>query len=209
MCSPHFLLTGHTHNRPRASRWLSELTWSVAKALEGLGGDGVRPSLIAPDARKPARTWPVSTPLTVTVRVRRARPSELPLPRYQTPLSAGMDLLADVTAELAFEPLSRRLVPTGLSIELPEGFEAQVRPRSGLAAKQGLTCLNSPGTIDADYRGEVQVLLVNLSSERTVIRRGDRIAQLVVAPVVRAELTEVEVLSETARGAGGFGSTGR
>jgi dUTP pyrophosphatase len=120
-----------------------------------------------------------------------------------------MDLLADVTEELAFEPLTRRLVPTGLAIELPEGFEAQVRPRSGLAAKQGLTCLNSPGTIDADYRGEVQVLLVNLSPERTVIRRGDRIAQLVVAPVVRAELTEVEVLSETARGAGGFGSTGR
>lgn len=151
----------------------------------------------------------MSTPLTVTVRVRRLRPSELPLPRYQTPHSAGMDLLADVTDEVAFEPLARRLIPTGLAIEIPEGYEAQVRPRSGLASKQGLTCLNSPGTIDADYRGEVQVLLVNVSSERTVIRRGDRIAQLIVAPVARAELLEVEALSETVRGSGGFGSTGR
>jgi dUTP pyrophosphatase len=151
----------------------------------------------------------VSKPLTVTVRVRRVRPSDLPLPRYQTPLSAGMDLLADVAEEVHLESLARRLVPTGLAIELPEGYEAQIRPRSGLAAKQGLTCLNSPGTIDADYRGEVQVLLVNLSTERTVIRRGDRIAQLIVAPVVRAELVEVEALSDTARGAGGFGSTGR
>lgn len=151
----------------------------------------------------------MSTPLTVTVRVRRLRPSELALPRYQTPHSAGMDLLADVTDEVAFEPLARRLIPTGLAIEIPEGYEAQVRPRSGLASKQGLTCLNSPGTIDADYRGEVQVLLVNVSSERTVIRRGDRIAQLIVAPVARAELLEVEALSETVRGSGGFGSTGR
>ncbi len=151
----------------------------------------------------------MSTSPTVTVRVRRVRPSELPLPRYQTPHSAGMDLLADVTDEVTFEPLARRLIPTGLAIELPEGYEAQVRPRSGLASKQGLTCLNSPGTIDADYRGEVQVLLVNVSSERTVIRRGDRIAQLIVAPVSRAELFEVEALSETVRGAGGFGSTGR
>ena len=151
----------------------------------------------------------MSKPLTVTVRVRRVRPSDLPLPRYQTPLSAGMDLLADVAEEVHLESLARRLVPTGLAIELPEGYEGQIRPRSGLAAKQGLTCLNSPGTIDADYRGEVQVLLVNLSTERTVIRRGDRIAQLIVAPVVRAELVEVEALSDTARGAGGFGSTGR
>jgi len=120
-----------------------------------------------------------------------------------------MDLLADVTDEVTFEPLARRLIPTGLAIELPEGYEAQIRPRSGLASKQGLTCLNSPGTIDADYRGEVQVLLVNVSSERTVIRRGDRIAQLIVAPVSRAELFEVEALYETVRGAGGFGSTGR
>lgn len=120
-----------------------------------------------------------------------------------------MDLVADVAEDVLLEPLARRLVPTGLALELPEGYEGQIRPRSGLAAKQGLTCLNSPGTIDADYRGEVQVLLVNLSSERAVIRRGDRIAQLVVAAVTRAELVEVEVLSETTRGAGGFGSTGR
>jgi dUTP pyrophosphatase len=146
--------------------------------------------------------------MTVTVKVRRVRPSELPLPKYQTPLSAGMDLLADLTEDVVLEPLERRLVPTGLSLELPPGFEGQVRPRSGLALKQGLTCLNSPGTIDADYRGEVGVILINLSKERVILKRGDRIAQLVIAPVVQATLTEVEVLGESARGAGGFGSTG-
>lgn len=144
----------------------------------------------------------------VTVPVRRVRPSDLPLPKYQTALSAGMDLLADLAEDVALEPLDRRLIPTGLSIELPPGYEAQVRPRSGLALKQGLTCLNSPGTIDADYRGEVGVLLINLSKERVVLRRGDRIAQLVVAPVVRAEWQEVSTLGETGRGTGGFGSTG-
>lgn len=147
-------------------------------------------------------------PPPVTVRVRRVRPSDLPLPSYQTPHAAGLDLLADVTEPLTLEPMERRLVPTGLSIELPEGFEAQVRPRSGLALKQGLTCLNTPGTIDADYRGEVGVLLVNLSREPSVIRRGDRVAQLVVAPVSHATLVEVDALSDTSRGAGGFGSTG-
>lgn len=147
-------------------------------------------------------------PPPVTVRVRRVRPSDLPLPSYQTPHAAGLDLLADVTEPLTLEPMERRLVPTGLAIELPEGFEAQVRPRSGLALKQGLTCLNTPGTIDADYRGEVQVLLVNLSREPSVIRRGDRVAQLVVAPVSHATLVEVDALSDTSRGAGGFGSTG-
>jgi dUTP pyrophosphatase len=146
--------------------------------------------------------------MTVTVKVRRVRPSELPLPKYQTPLSAGMDLLADLTEDVVLEPLERRLVPTGLSLELPPGFEGQVRPRSGLALKQGLTCLNSPGTIDADYRGEVGVILINLSKERAILKRGDRIAQLVIAPVVQATLAEVEVLGESARGAGGFGSTG-
>jgi len=146
--------------------------------------------------------------MTVTVKVRRVRPSELPLPKYQTSLSAGLDLLADLTEEIALEPLERRLIPTGLSLELPAGYEGQVRPRSGLALKQGLTCLNSPGTIDADYRGEVGVLLVNLSKERVILKRGDRIAQLVIAPVVQAVLAEVEVLTETARGEGGFGSTG-
>jgi dUTP pyrophosphatase len=146
--------------------------------------------------------------MTVTVKVRRVRPSELPLPKYQTSLSAGLDLLADLTEEISLEPLDRRLIPTGLSLELPAGYEGQVRPRSGLALKQGLTCLNSPGTIDADYRGEVGVLLINLSKERVILKRGDRIAQLVIAPVVQAVLAEVEVLTETARGEGGFGSTG-
>jgi dUTP pyrophosphatase len=118
-----------------------------------------------------------------------------------------MDLLADEEAVLL--PGERRLVPTGLSIELPEGFEAQVRPRSGLALKHGVTCLNSPGTIDADYRGEVGVILANLGREPFPVRRGDRIAQLVVAPVARAELREVVALSDSSRGQGGFGSTGR
>jgi dUTP pyrophosphatase len=145
----------------------------------------------------------------VIVKVSRLRPSELPLPSYQTELSAGMDLLADLQAELTLDSLERRLIPTGLSIELPPGYEAQIRPRSGLALKQGLTCLNSPGTIDADYRGEVQVLLANLSKERVIIRRGDRVAQLVVAPVSRVQWDEVRDLSATVRGAGGFGSTGR
>jgi dUTP pyrophosphatase len=146
--------------------------------------------------------------MSVTVKVRRVRPSDLPLPKYQTPLSAGMDLLADLSEDVALESLERRLIPTGLSVELPPGFEAQIRPRSGLALKQGLTCLNTPGTIDADYRGEVGVLLINLSKERVVLQRGDRIAQMVVAPCVQATLVEVQVLTETTRGEGGFGSTG-
>lgn len=144
----------------------------------------------------------------VNVKVRRVRPSELPLPRYQTRSSAGMDLLADLEEQVVLKPLERRLIPTGLSLELPEGFEAQIRPRSGLALKQGLTCLNTPGTIDADYRGEVQVLLINLSNQPVSISRGDRIAQMVLAPFVQATLLEVQELSETARGIGGFGSTG-
>lgn len=152
--------------------------------------------------------------MTVSVNVKRLRSApagqaELPLPSYQTELSAGMDLLADLAEDVALEPFDRRLIPTGLSIELPPGFEGQIRPRSGLALKQGLTCLNSPGTIDADYRGEVQVLLANLSKERVIIHRGDRIAQLVVAPVSRVSWVVVADLSATARGAGGFGSTGR
>lgn len=157
---------------------------------------------------RPALLKAASMPAPTVVHVRRVRPSVLPLPRYQTPLAAGLDLLADLPAPVHLAPMERRLVPTGLAIELPEGFEAQVRPRSGLALKQGLTCLNTPGTIDADYRGEVQVLLINLSTEAATIGPGDRIAQLVVAPVVQATLVEVEQLSNTARGAGGFGSTG-
>ncbi|MDX2009153.1 MAG: dUTP diphosphatase [Myxococcaceae bacterium] len=145
----------------------------------------------------------------VTVKVVRVRANhDLPLPRYQTELSAGLDLLADLDAPVTLGSLERALVPTGLSLELPPGFEAQVRPRSGLAAKHGLTCLNSPGTIDADYRGEVKVILVNLSGTPVTLARGERIAQLVVAPVSRAALVEVETLSESARGSAGFGSTG-
>jgi dUTP pyrophosphatase len=132
-----------------------------------------------------------------------------PLPEYQTASAAGMDLRAEIDTPIMLRPLERAVVGTGLYIELPEGYEAQIRPRSGLAAKQGVTVLNSPGTIDADYRGEIGVILVNLSNENRTISRGDRIAQMVIARYERAEWTEVEVLSETARGAGGFGSTGR
>ena len=144
-----------------------------------------------------------------TVKVRRTRPSsDLPLPAYQTALAAGMDLHADLDADLKLESLERFAVPTGLSIEIPPGFEGQIRPRSGLALKQGITCLNTPGTIDADYRGEVKVILVNLSNAPVTLRRGDRIAQLVIASVARATLVEAEELSGTTRGSGGFGSTG-
>lgn len=132
----------------------------------------------------------------------------LPLPRYATPDSAGLDLLAAVGEPLSLAPGQRRLVPTGLAIALPGGYEAQVRPRSGLALKHGVTVLNAPGTIDADYRGEVGVILINLGDAPFVVRRGDRIAQLVVAPVSRAVWRPAEDLESTARGAGGFGSTG-
>ena len=135
----------------------------------------------------------------------------LALPAYETALSAGMDLRAAVPADapMTLAPGARALVPTGMSIALPAGYEAQIRPRSGLALKHGLTCLNTPGTIDADYRGEVQVLLINLGQEPFVIQRGERVAQMVIAPVTQGVWIEVETLSETARGAGGFGSTGR
>jgi dUTP pyrophosphatase len=135
----------------------------------------------------------------------------LTLPAYQTAHAAGLDLLAAVPegAPVVLEPARSMMVPTGLSIALPEGFEAQVRPRSGLAAKHGVTVLNAPGTIDADYRGEVAVLLVNHGSAPFTIRRGERIAQMVIAPVSRAVLVPVSALSSTERGAGGFGSTGR
>jgi dUTP pyrophosphatase len=133
--------------------------------------------------------------------------ADMPLPSYATPGSAGMDLRA--AEALTLKSGSRALVATGLAIALPENFEAQVRPRSGLAVKHGVTVLNSPGTIDADYRGEIKVPLINLGTEDFVINRGDRIAQMVVAPVTMAELVEVETLDETVRGAGGFGSSGR
>jgi dUTP pyrophosphatase len=135
--------------------------------------------------------------------------SNNPLPEYATPGSSGMDLRANLTEELVFEPFQRMLVPTGISIELPEGYEAQVRPRSGLAIKQGFTCLNTPGTIDADYRGEIMVILINLSQERQVIHSGDRIAQLVIQQVEKANWLPADRLTETQRNAGGFGHTGK
>ena len=146
--------------------------------------------------------------LRVQVQRVRSHVEPLPLPRYQTDGAAGLDLLADIDGEWTLAPLERRAVPTGLAIAIPEGFEAQVRPRSGLALRHGVTWLNSPGTIDSDYRGEVQVILANLSGTPFSLRRGERIAQLVMAPVVRAALVEVEVLPATTRGSGGFGSTG-
>ncbi|MGH7707492.1 MAG: dUTP diphosphatase [Vulcanimicrobiaceae bacterium] len=135
--------------------------------------------------------------------------ADLPLPAYMTPGAAGADIYAAVAADLVLAPGGRALVPTGIALAIPPGFEAQVRPRSGLALRAGVTLLNAPGTIDADYRGPVGVILANLGSEPFVVRRGDRIAQLVVAPVARAEFVEVESLDATTRSDGGFGSTGR
>src|SRR5512132_2704414 len=148
-------------------------------------------------------------PASVTVKVTRVgqRGPPLDLPRYETDGSAGMDLRADEAFSLA--PGERRLVPTGLAMEIPPGHEGQVRPRSGLAVKHGIALVNAPGTIDSDYRGEVQVVLVNLGQAPVSFARGDRIAQLVVAPVVRVELELADALGDTGRGGGGFGSTGR
>ncbi|WP_340076111.1 dUTP diphosphatase [Leptobacterium sp. I13] len=134
--------------------------------------------------------------------------SQHPLPEYETIASAGMDLRANISVPIVLQPLERMIVKTGLFIELPIGYEAQVRPRSGLAAKKGITVLNAPGTIDADYRGEIGVILVNLSNEEFTIENGERIAQLVIAKHERAEWQLTEELSSTERGAGGFGSTG-
>lgn len=134
--------------------------------------------------------------------------SQHPLPNYETIASAGMDLRANLSEPITLKSLERTIVKTGLFIELPIGYEAQVRPRSGLAAKKGITVLNSPGTVDADYRGEIGVILVNLSAEDFIIENGERIAQLIIAKHERAEWIETEVLSETSRGEGGFGSTG-
>jgi len=143
------------------------------------------------------------------MKVRIVNRSKNPLPQYETTSSAGMDLRADLPEPVVLQPLERTLIPTGLFMELPTGYEAQVRPRSGLAIKYGIGVLNSPGTIDADYRGEIKVILINLSNEAFTINNGDRIAQMVIASHVQAELEEVEILSETERGAGGFGSTGK
>ncbi|HKU94785.1 MAG TPA: dUTP diphosphatase [Vineibacter sp.] len=146
---------------------------------------------------------------SVTIEVKRLpHAADLPLPAYATAQAAGMDLLAAIDRDIVLSPLGRAIVPTGLQIALPPGFEAQVRPRSGLAAKNGVTVANAPGTIDADYRGEVGVILVNLSAEPFTITRGMRIAQMVIARHQQAQWREVETLAETARGTGGFGSTG-
>jgi dUTP pyrophosphatase len=150
----------------------------------------------------------VKTPETVRVPLTRVGGEDLPLPAYQSTGAVGLDLCAAITEEITIERGTRKLVPTGLRVAIPMGFEGQVRPRSGLALKHGVTVLNSPGTIDPDYRGELMVLLINHGEAPFVIRRGDRIAQLVVCPVARAELAVVTELDETARGAGGYGSTG-
>lgn len=135
--------------------------------------------------------------------------SSNPLPSYATSGSSGMDIRASLTEELVLQPMQRLAVPTGLFIELPEGFEAQIRPRSGLALKNGITCLNTPGTIDADYRGEIKIILINLSMEQQVIAHGDRIAQMIVQKVTKVEWQPVLEINETTRGTGGFGHTGK
>jgi len=147
------------------------------------------------------------TPIPVAIR-RLPHGDDLPLPAYATADSAGLDLMAAVNEPLRIEPMARAQVPTGIAIALPPGYEAQVRPRSGLAARNGVTVLNAPGTVDADYRGEIQVILINFSAEPFLVTRGLRIAQLVVAPVSRVAWREEDELEGTARGAGGFGSTG-
>lgn len=144
-----------------------------------------------------------------TAVVRLPHAQDLPLPTYATPESAGCDLLAAIDSDITLSPLQRVLVPTGLKMMLPDGFEAQVRPRSGLALKHGITVLNTPGTIDADYRGEIGVILINLGQEDFTITRGMRIAQMIIAPVTQTTWQEVNALNDTARGEGGFGSTGR
>ena len=143
------------------------------------------------------------------VEVKIVNTSNNDLPNYATEGAAGMDLRAAIPEPLSLEPMQRLLVPTGMSIELPEGYEAQVRPRSGLAIKQGITCLNSPGTIDSDYRGEIKIVLVNLSGELQIIQPGDRIAQLVLQKVEKIHWKQVSILKETLRNEGGFGSTGK
>jgi len=143
-----------------------------------------------------------------TVRVHIINRSSNPIPAYATAGSSGMDIRASLDEPVILQPLERTLIPTGLFIELPAGYEAQVRPRSGMAIKQGITCLNSPGTVDADYRGELKVILINLSNEQQVISHGDRIAQVIIAKTEKASLIEVEQLNDSVRGEGGFGHTG-
>ncbi len=144
-----------------------------------------------------------------TIQVKIINHSSNPLPQYATNGSSGMDIRAHLELPQTLLPLERALIPTGLFIELPEGYEAQIRPRSGLAIKQGVTCLNTPGTIDADYRGEIKIILINLSQQQQVIKHGDRIAQMIIQKVERVVLKEVEKLEITERNAGGFGHTGK
>ncbi|HEY0272587.1 MAG TPA: dUTP diphosphatase [Chitinophaga sp.] len=145
--------------------------------------------------------------MPITVKI--INQSNNPLPEYATASSAGMDLRAFLEAPVTLQSLERTLIPTGLFMELPEGYEAQVRPRSGLAIKQGLTLLNTPGTIDADYRGEIRIIVINLSNEPQTIHPGDRIAQMIIAPYLQAQMQEVTLLTDTSRGSGGFGHTGK
>lgn len=150
----------------------------------------------------------MSAPVRLAFQRLSTRIPPLPLPAYATPGASGMDLMADVDDDLTLPPGARARIPTGFAVAVPEGQELQVRPRSGLAARAGVTVLNTPGTVDSDYRGEIQVILVNLGTAPVVVRRGDRIAQAVLCPVTRALPVEIESLDETDRGAGGFGSTG-
>ena len=143
-----------------------------------------------------------------TLKIPIVNTSENPVPSYATEGSAGMDIRAALDLPVSLKPLQRQLIPTGLFIELPENYEAQIRPRSGLAVNKGITCLNTPGTIDSDYRGEIKVLLINLSNEEAVINNSDRIAQMIISKVDKAELIVVQQLTETERGSGGFGHTG-
>lgn len=144
-----------------------------------------------------------------SIKIKIVNTSANPLPQYATKGSSGMDIRASLDIPVTLHPLERTLIPTGLFVEIPNGYEIQIRPRSGLAIKQGITCLNSPGTIDSDYRGEIKIILINLSSEEQTINQGDRIAQMIIQKTERAGLVEVEILNETERAAGGFGHTGK
>lgn len=143
------------------------------------------------------------------VQIKIVNTSANPLPQYATTGSSGMDIRASLDIPVTLQPLERTMIPTGLFVEIPAGYEIQIRPRSGLAIKQGITCLNTPGTIDSDYRGEIKIILINLSSEEQVINPGDRIAQMIIQKVERAEFEQVEILNETERADGGFGHTGK
>ena len=143
------------------------------------------------------------------IQIKIVNTSANPLPQYATKGASGMDIRAALDIPLTLQPLERNLIPTGLFVEIPQGYEIQIRPRSGLAIKQGITCLNTPGTIDSDYRGEIKIILINLSSEEQVINPGDRIAQMIIQKTERAEFEQVEILNNTERAAGGFGHTGK